>query len=169
MARGHVFDEGAGVGQEFHPLRVGVEAHNLVAHLHRSYSERQPDIALPEHDHLLHWLLHGAILLVLPTGVKATAATLGSPVARRWTGWLRSEALEVTVTLQPSLAGEAQGRRVPGPAEGRNTSVVLLITRLNIGGPAGQALLLAKGLEPEFLYAGGCRPAKRPGGRAHGP
>ena len=29
-------------------------------------------------------------------------------------------------------------------------SVLLLITRLNIGGPAGQALLLAKGLEPAF-------------------
>ncbi len=65
---------------------------------------------------------------------------------------------------QPSLAGETPRWRVPGPPEGRNTSVVLLITRLNIGGPAGQALLLAKGLEPEFstLVAAG-RPSAREG------
>ena len=63
-----------------------------------------------------------------------------------------------------SLAGELPGWTVPGTAGRRHPSVVLLITRLNIGGPAGQALLLAKGLEPEFptLVAAG-RPSLREG------
>ena len=59
------------------------------------------------------------------------------------------------------------GRAMPGAAastKGVRPSVLFLITRLNIGGPAGQTLLLAKGLEPQFstLVAAG-RPSDREG------
>jgi glycosyltransferase involved in cell wall biosynthesis len=49
-----------------------------------------------------------------------------------------------------------------GSAEDKQPTVMLLITRLNIGGPAGQALLLAKGLEPKFstLVAAGAPSAR---------
>jgi glycosyltransferase involved in cell wall biosynthesis len=56
------------------------------------------------------------------------------------------------------LGDTTQDKPVPGAevpakwaaAEGSYPSVLLLITRLNIGGPAGQALSLAKRLEPGF-------------------
>ncbi len=51
---------------------------------------------------------------------------------------------------RPSLASDIPASPVAASADGRHPSVLLLITRLNIGGPAGQALLLARGLEPEF-------------------
>jgi glycosyltransferase involved in cell wall biosynthesis len=47
----------------------------------------------------------------------------------------------------------ALGRATSGAAaatRGARPSVLFLITRLNIGGPAGQTLLLAKGLAPQF-------------------
>ena len=57
------------------------------------------------------------------------------------------------------------GCHIPGVAAAARDlrpTVLLLITRLNIGGPAGQALLLAKGLEPAFhtLVAAGAPSAR---------
>lgn len=58
------------------------------------------------------------------------------------------------------------GSNAPDGRAGARTAVhadvLLLLTRLNIGGPAGQALLLAKGLAPDFeaLLAAGTPAAK---------
>ncbi|HTT92145.1 MAG TPA: glycosyltransferase [Acidimicrobiales bacterium] len=68
---------------------------------------------------------------------------------------------------QPSAAPVSPGEAAPiREVEGRtapvHADVLLLITRLNIGGPGGQVLLLAKGLSPEFatLLAAGTPPAR---------
>ena len=60
----------------------------------------------------------------------------------------------------PHLGGEV--RASGATATDLRPAVLLLITRLNIGGPAGQALLLAKGLEPAFhtLVAAGAPGAR---------
>jgi glycosyltransferase involved in cell wall biosynthesis len=50
----------------------------------------------------------------------------------------------------PNLARDIPASPAAAFADGGQASVLLLITRLNIGGPAGQALLLARGLGPEF-------------------
>ena len=52
----------------------------------------------------------------------------------------------------------------PGPDKPPRAQVLLVVTRMNIGGPANQVLLLAKGLAPEFttLLAAGS-PGEREG------